>query len=145
MFSISVSSLSLIDAQKTVPVPIKGLVTNWPHHSTYDRIISDAFSVSGNQLYHTAALLMLQTSCSKLSHHPSLTEPCYPDTTELFRCFMQGMDPPVGVEFLYHLQRPDRRNPCRGMLVEDEVCRLCLPQRAAKGLRIRMQCSRGCT
>src|SRR5277367_2083253 len=27
---------------------------------TCDGIISDAFSVSGNQLYHTAALLMLQ-------------------------------------------------------------------------------------
>jgi hypothetical protein len=29
---LCVSSLSLIDAQSTVPVPIR-LVTNWPHHS----------------------------------------------------------------------------------------------------------------
>jgi hypothetical protein len=30
---LCVSSLSLIDAQKTFPAPHKGLVTNWTHHN----------------------------------------------------------------------------------------------------------------
>ena len=125
---------------------------------TNDGVISDAFSVSGNQLYHTAALLMLQKKprsmarlsvsfasndpgqLFKLSHHPSLTHPYLSRYHRaLPMLHTRYGHSPSGVEFLYLLQRRDRHKFMPWTLVEDEVCRL---RRAAKGLRIRMQCLR---